>query len=201
MTFKTLEKNQTYFVEDLKRTFKGEFTIMSPLKYSPEKLNDIYKGAKYFFPIMNTYDFNYFAVGGTLLGAVRHGGIIPWDYDIDVAITKKTYFKIIDLLDELNKINSEYYWANVCAPGIRIFYQDNALIDLFVVDFIDKTHLAYSGNYTKDKQPTFLTHYYCFPKIKPLQKKIYPLKWMDFEDLKIRVPNDPKYFLYLNYNK
>lgn len=198
--FRTLKKNQIYYVGSHKRKFKGTFTITTPLKYSPEKLNTIYKASKYLFPLLNRYKFDYFAIGGTLLGAVRHQGIIPWDYDIDIAISKKTYFRIINLLDELNAINSEFYWVDVRSPGIRIYYQNCALIDLFTVDVIDKKYLAYSGRYSKDKTPTFEVHHYCFPKIKPLIKETYPLKWIQFEDLKIRAPKNPKHFLSLNYN-
>ena len=198
---KRIFKGATYYVGSNKRKFKGSFKFDGSIEYSPTKLDTVYQAAKYVLPIFKKYKFNYFAVGGTLLGTIRHGGIIPWDSDIDLAITKKTYFRIIDLLDQLNKIDSEYYWANTSCPGIRIYYHKYAIIDLFVVDYIDEKHLAYSGSYDDNKKPTFEVHYYCFPKIKPLASKIFPTQWMKFEDLKIRVPKDPRHFLNLNYNK
>lgn len=72
---------------------------------------------KYFDKVCKENDFKYFLAGGTLLGAVRHKGFIPWDDDIDIAMPRDDYDKFIKLrLEGKYKIvsiekNKDYVWS------------------------------------------------------------------------------------------
>lgn len=52
---------------------------------------------------LNQNSINYYVIGGTMLGAVRHGGFIPWDDDIDVGLPRPDYDRFITLFKENEK--------------------------------------------------------------------------------------------------
>lgn len=69
--------------------------------------------------ICKTYDLKYFAMAGTLLGAVRHKGFIPWDDDMDFGMLRSDYNKFLAVAeDELPE-------------GFRVMYREENRSEVF----------------------------------------------------------------------
>ena len=65
---------------------------------------------KDFMKICDENGLRYFGVAGTGIGAIRHGGFIPWDDDIDIALPREDYEKFIKLVEE--KMGDKSYVLN-----------------------------------------------------------------------------------------
>ena len=59
--------------------------------------------------ICDKYDLTYYINYGTLLGAVRHKGFIPWDDDLDVVMPCKDYEKFCQIADKEIDHNKFYF--------------------------------------------------------------------------------------------
>lgn len=114
--------------------------------------NEELKLLRFFHQICVQNSFQYSLAGGSLLGAIRHEGFIPWDDDIDILMKREDYNAFIDycskhpipfsVLDYKN--NSEYGLGNakICSKdtyliedtGIRGNYIEGVYLDLFPID-------------------------------------------------------------------
>ena len=64
--------------------------------------------------ICKKYNLTYYIAGGSILGAVRHKGFIPWDDDIDITMPRPDYDKFIKIAQK--ELPEEYYLDKDCVP-------------------------------------------------------------------------------------
>ena len=91
---------------------RESFTTYNNVEYSNnltiKDIKDLKKGQKIMTKMFKEFDsicrkhkIKYWCIGGTLIGALRHKGWIPWDGDIDIGMIKKDYDKFITVNKEL----------------------------------------------------------------------------------------------------
>ena len=92
-----------YRVEGVERTVPDlEVAGETPHLLRPPLINTLNGLLRYTDALLVRHDITYMAQFGTLLGALRHGGLIPWDDDIDVRIcTPEAYQRMLDRHDAM----------------------------------------------------------------------------------------------------
>ena len=104
--------------------------------------------------ICDSNNLNYYLGGGTLLGAVRHKGYIPWDDDIDIMMLRKDYEKLLEIFNKqcdkkykllCYKNTKDYYYPFTKIVNIQTKLEETKLrpiaemglfIDVFPIDFL-----------------------------------------------------------------
>lgn len=91
---------------DKKCNYLSFFKIMTEIK-TTEELHEILIGmAKSFHQICEEEKIPYYMVAGTLLGAVRHKGFIPWDDDMDFGVPRQYFDQVKSALSK--KLPTKY---------------------------------------------------------------------------------------------
>ncbi|MBO5605071.1 MAG: LicD family protein [Acidaminococcaceae bacterium] len=105
--------------------------------------------------ICEEHQIRYFLDGGTLLGAIRHGGFIPWDDDMDISMPREDYERFLqlapkylpqDMMLQTTEIEpaSKFPFAKVRKNGTVLLefeedgteaYHHGIYIDIFPVDY------------------------------------------------------------------
>ena len=101
-------ENELHFSEEYFRTeTRDGFTINELMKRAWAAQLVVLKKI---IDICEKYNLTYYAYWGTLLGAVRHQGYIPWDDDLDIAMKKDDYIKFLEVAKE--ELPKEYCILN-----------------------------------------------------------------------------------------
>lgn len=200
-------KNTELFI-----TYKGfEYSD----KLSKSDIEDLKKGQSIMTKMLKDFDsicrdnnIKYWCGAGTLLGIKRHKGWIPYDGDIDIAMTIDEYKKLKKIIyDKLPKkyIFQHYPSYKPCSKIRHLFSHYKRTKGCAKWDIDDGLQLdifLYKNN-PKNKKKIIRDRATCSscPKWNWYKKDIFPLKEAYFEDIKVFVPNNIDLYLKTLFGK
>jgi hypothetical protein len=153
-------------------------------------LHHLRETALHVLTILEKYGIRHWLEGGSLLGAVRSGDIIPWDSDVDIGVYEEDIPKlpIFDTCSKHGPVKDErdFVWEKALEGNFyRVHFSPTNRIHVDIFPF-------YSQNGTMTKDYWFPSH----PQDRPFPESfIIPLKKMPFIGIQTFVPNNPREFL------
>lgn len=142
----------------------------------------------FFIKTCEKYSLRYYLIGGTMLGAIRHKGFIPWDDDTDVGMPRNDYEKFIQIVydeipdgyDFLNyKTKEDYkrYFSRIVNTKIKVHNNSNskeivedAWLDIFPYDGMPSNRMALNMHFWYMTCLRFFYHASCFEELVNLNR-------------------------------
>lgn len=115
----SIKADTNYLLNNMITIIINERLIMKTLCENEIKVIEL-DILKWFDEFCSSHNLQYFIYAGTLLGAVRHHGFIPWDDDIDIIMFRKEYEDLVNIVKKNNKdryffllpeLESNYYYT------------------------------------------------------------------------------------------